>query len=395
MDAQQQIDTLQRRVAELEARLTPATTTPATGASVAATDAVADTPRSSRRGLLKLAGAAAVGAVAAGATGTQQAAATNGEPVTIGQWKTGTATTRTDFDGAVGMGQAFLFQAGTASNGVGYLTTAALCGMTYNAGAHAGVFGLSNDSGGWGVVGHNENGTTTGSGVWGVCNAPAGSGVYAWNPLGTGLKAEGKIAVTAVGSLYGMIAQGTRAALSLHATQGAPGTRADAHLVGDIDVDNVGDLWFCVVAGTPGIWRKLSGAATAGQFHPVTPFRVYDSRKPAPAQPISTGQTRLVPVGHGIDANGNVIPSLIVPNGATAIMYTLTATNTVGSNGWLAVNPAGVNTVSASSINWSSTGTSIANTTMVPLDATKKVTVICGGTGTSCNFIIDVVGYYL
>jgi len=394
MDAQQQIDTLQQRVAELEARLTPATTTPATTAPVAATDAVTDTPRSSRRGLLKLAGAAAVGAVAAGATGAQQAAATNGEAVTIGQWKTGTSPTRTDLDGSAGGGQAFLFQAGTGSNGIGYLTSAALCGMTYNAGVGTGVFGLTSIDGGSGVYGNNEHSTAHGAGVTGVTNSALSNGVRGWNPLGVGVKGDGKIALHGVGSIYGMMVEGTRAAITFHATQGAPGTRSDAHLVGDIDIDTNGDLWFCVVAGTPGIWRKLSGAATAGQFHPVTPFRVYDSRKPAPAQPISTGQTRLVPVGHGIDANGNVIPSLIVPNGATAIMYTLTATNTVGSNGWLAVNPAGVNTVSASSINWSATGTSIANTTVVPLDATKKVTVICGGTGTSSNFIVDVVGYY-
>jgi len=388
MDAQQQIETLQQRVAELETRLTP--TEPAEP-DVAA----GGQPCASRRGLLRLAGAAAVGAVAAGIGGVRPAAATNGEPVTIGQWKTGTATTRTDFDGSVGQGQAFLFQAGTSSNGVGYITTSALCGMTYNSGAHAGVFGLTADGGGSGVVGHNENLSSTGAGVWGVSDSPAGSGVYAWNPAGTGLKAEGKIAVTAVGSLYGVLAQGTRAALSLHATQGAPSGRADAHLAGDIDIDNTGDLSFCITAGTPGVWRKLSGSTSAGQFHAVTPFRVYDSRKPAPAQPIATGQNRLVPVGHGIDAAGNVIPNLIVPNGATAMMYTLTVANTVGSNGWLAVNPAGVTAVSASSINWTATGMSLANTTVAPLDSTKKVTVICGGTSTSCNFIIDVVGYYL
>lgn len=394
MDAQQQIDTLQQRVAELEARLTPAAATPATTAPVTATDTVTEAPRSSRRGLLKLAGAAAVGAVAAGATGAQQAAATNGEAVTIGQWKTGTSPTRTDLDGSAGGGQAFLFQAGTGSNGIGYLTSAALCGMTYNAGVGTGVFGLTSIDGGSGVYGNNEHSTAHGAGVTGVTNSALSQGVRGWNPLGVGVKGDGKIALAGVGSIYGLMVEGTRAAITFHATQGAPGTRSDAHLVGDIDLDVNGELWLCVAAGIPGIWRKLGGGAAAGQFHAVSPFRVYDSRKPAPVHPISTGQNRLVPVGHAIDANGAVIPGLVVPNGASAIMYNLTVVNTVGSNGWLAVNPAGVTTVSASTINWSASGLSLANASVVPLDATKNVTVVCGGTGTSANFIIDVVGYY-
>ncbi len=37
----------------------------------------------------------------------------------------------------------------------------------------------------------------------------------------------------------------------------------------------------------------------------------------------------------------------------------------------------------------------LANASVVKVSSTRTVTVICGGTSTSTNFIIDVVGYYL
>ena len=82
-----------------------------------------------------------------------------------------------------------------------------------------------------------------------------------------------------------------------------------------------------------------------------------------------------------------------MPAGATAIMYNVTVVNTVAS-GWLSVNPGGVASTATSTINWGSSGTVLANGTMVALDANRGITVACGGTGASTNFIIDVTGYY-
>ncbi|MEQ1699285.1 MAG: hypothetical protein ABMA25_04200 [Ilumatobacteraceae bacterium] len=121
--------------------------------------------------------------------------------------------------------------------------------------------------------------------------------------------------------------------------------------------------------------------------------RAYDSRKPS-ANPLATGQSRTVSVATKYDINGNSLGAL-VPVGATAIAFNLTVVNTVGSNGYLAINEGGNTTVSASIINWSAAGLTLANSSLVQLNANREITVICGGTATSCNFIIDVVGYYL
>jgi hypothetical protein len=177
-----------------------------------------------------------------------------------------------------------------------------------------------------------------------------------------------------------------------------PPTRTDAHQRGEIDTDASGDLWYCVAAGTPGTWRKLSGATTAGTFHAITPTRVYDSRRAEPAPGIlAAGASRTIAVKDGRDIDTGAVDTTklnIVPAGATAIACNITAVNTVGASGFLTVNPGGVTTISAASVNWS--GTQVVNNGIVAAinPATLQVTVVCGGTGASCNFVLDVTGYW-
>jgi hypothetical protein len=151
----------------------------------------------------------------------------------------------------------------------------------------------------------------------------------------------------------------------------------------------------CVVSGTPGTWRKLTGPAVAGGFHAISPSRVYDSRSAAPAPGLlANGANRLISVADKRDlTTGAVVTANVVPAGATAIFVNLTVVDTVGS-GFLAVNEGGNTTVAASAINWSGPGQILANGLAVPLDASRQVTVIGGGGG-STNFILDVGGYYL
>lgn len=114
---------------------------------------------------------------------------------------------------------------------------------------------------------------------------------------------------------------------------------------------------------------------------PLTPARAYDSRTGAGR--INPGQRRTVDV-----TRGGTIP---VPADATAVVYTLTVTDTVGA-GYLAVGPAGAGSPSASTINWSVTGQTLANSTVVAVNG-GQVDVFAGGGGAT-NFIVDVVGYY-
>jgi hypothetical protein len=141
---------------------------------------------------------------------------------------------------------------------------------------------------------------------------------------------------------------------------------------------------------------KLAGPSAAGQLHPITPSRVYDSRYTAavdagPGQ-IGQGTARTISVANAYAVeSATVAQTDVVPVGATAIAYNVTIVNT-GASGFLSVNPGGTPALTASSINWSSPGTVLANASVVGLDAARQIKVFCGGTPT--DFIIDVAGYY-
>jgi hypothetical protein len=136
-------------------------------------------------------------------------------------------------------------------------------------------------------------------------------------------------------------------------------------------------------------------APSSGGLIPVNPARVYDSRLnmvPDANGPLATNSNRTVSIANARDVTTGAVVGPLVPANATAIAYTLTVANTLGS-GFVAVNPGGVTTISASTINWSGPGALLANTGVVKIDSTRTVTAIAGGGG-STDFIIDVVGYY-
>ncbi|CAB4873524.1 unannotated protein [freshwater metagenome] len=128
---------------------------------------------------------------------------------------------------------------------------------------------------------------------------------------------------------------------------------------------------------------------------PITPARVYDSRfnmTPDANGPISAGASRTISVAAARNPlTGVRTGDIVVPASATAVAFTVTVAGTVGG-GYLAVNPGGATAVTASSINWSSTGQVLANTGVVKLNDSRQITVVQGGGAT--DFIIDIVGYY-
>ena len=209
----------------------------------------------------------------------------------------------------------------------------------------------------------------------------------------SGLRARGESP-----NSYGVWAAGRRAALRLERLnlQIPPPQRADAHNEGEFQIDDNSDLWYCVVPGSPGTWLKLAGPTTSGQFHPITPARVYDSRytvaTDAGVGPMQAGTSRTISVAQAF-APDSVTPSIsnVVPVGSTAVAYNLTVAAT-GPAGYLSVNPGGTPAITASSINWAAPGTVLANASVVKLDSTRQVKVFCFGSSTEA--IIDVVGYY-
>jgi hypothetical protein len=324
------ITTLQQRVRELEVAL-------------AATQA--EQVRPTRRSALRLAGAAVAGGAAAGLLSSTSASATAGE-MRFGE------------DNDAGADDTTL----TSSNATRTLQITAT-----NTAANA-LEGVAVGSGA-GVVGRIGTPTALGWGVWGIAGGPLG---------------------------HGVVAEGGQAQLYLEPGATGP-TLLTAHSAGEIAYDGDDVLAACVVTGNPGTWRVLASPSTAGALHPITPTRVYDSRRPLPTGggPLSSGVVRTISVADGRDLlTGAVTQSDVVPEGATAVAYNVTAINTVAI-GFLTINPGGVETISAATVNWTTNGINIGNASVVGISADRTVTVLCGGDLALAHFTIDIVGYYL
>ncbi|MCB9411727.1 MAG: fibronectin type III domain-containing protein [Actinobacteria bacterium] len=126
-------------------------------------------------------------------------------------------------------------------------------------------------------------------------------------------------------------------------------------------------------------------------FHEITPTRVYDSRTVGAggtADPIAGHGDRVISV-----ANGTTPPTPdIVPAGATAVAYNISAVDTL-SRGWFAVTPGDAVTYGASTVNWPGAGDVIDNGQFVKLDANRQIKVFNGGS-TPTNVVIEVLGYF-
>jgi hypothetical protein len=133
-------------------------------------------------------------------------------------------------------------------------------------------------------------------------------------------------------------------------------------------------------------------------LYPITPIRVFDSRFSRFGGAIANGASRLVNVKDSINVStGNVAVTNAIPAGAKAISFTLTVTGTVGA-GYLAILPGTTTTVTASTVNWSASGQTLAAGGIVQLgsgSAERQVTLVAGGSaGSSTQAILDITGYY-
>ena len=301
--------------------------------------------RSTRRGMLRLAGAAVAGGAAASLLGAQPAAATTG---------------------------AMMF--GLTNNAGGDPTT-------LNSTASAPTLSVSNTGPDTGVYSSSTGGGTA---ILGQLTSPSFSGYAVWGLV------SGTIGQALVGT--GGSAQLFLAPLG-YTDVAAPS--AGFHHSGEI-VCNAGGFFACVTTGVPGVWRSLATEATAGAFYAITPTRVYDSRAPVPSPGLlAGGANRTISVADGRDAAGAIVFPNLVPAGATAVAANITVTATTGSFGYLSVNPGGDTSATSSTINWFGAGQNIANGVTLTLDGSRQLTVVCGAGGGSTHFIVDISGYYL
>ncbi len=342
-----------------------------------------------RRGLL---GKAAVAAVVAAATGvgvSRRAQAANNDVINVGNNETGTLTTQ------LSGGSTLKVIDGSSAGPTGDVK-----GSVYavqSATSAAAILGEATGTGyGWAVYGKNSS--SQGLGVYGKNTGTGGVGVYGEHKAGTTEAGTGVIGVSNSGT--GVVGSGTsydfrtansgKVLLNNTAFTNPP---SGASTAGTLGRDAAGNLWYSPASG---VYRKLAGTGTAGAFHALTPARLYDSRVAAPAiGALATGLNRTLSMAdkRNLDT-GAVETANYVPVGATAIACNVTVVNTAGS-GFLTVNPGGNTTVSAATINWFGANQIINNGVIVTLNASREVTVICGGSSSSADFVIDVTGYFL
>jgi hypothetical protein len=130
---------------------------------------------------------------------------------------------------------------------------------------------------------------------------------------------------------------------------------------------------------------------------PIAPARVFDSRCSGMGGRMVTGAPRTIQVKDALNVvTGVVATPNAIPQGARAISFNITVTGTINA-GYVTVLPGTSTTLTASTINWISSGAMLANGGIVMLGtgtAERQITLVMVGPSASADVIIDVTGYY-
>jgi hypothetical protein len=269
------------------------------------------------------------------------------------------------------------------SNGRGvHGTTGSGVGVLGDSSTGTGVFGTT-ATGDYGILGRHAKVSSSESAAVAGRHSGNGFGVEAYSFKGTAVRADGFEGL-------GVDVSSPLAHLRLRSNPGrvAPTADAAAHVRGDVVVDGAGILWFCTANGTPGTWRRVSGPATAGQFHVLpTPVRVYDSRSgTSPSQGPKTKLTGNVarPIDCTLNSSG-------VPKGATAVSLTVLLVNAANTNGNLTIWANGAARPASNTAVWGAGSGRYTTTAICALDANARIQVSASA---STDLVLDVVGYY-
>jgi hypothetical protein len=319
---------------------------------------VSETPATSRRNLIGKGAVAAAAAAVAGVAMSKSASAIDGGNVVIG---TEGQTTQTPTE---------LLGTSSFNGGVMFL-------VNNTNSFFFGPFTADDSSYRSAIAGWGNDDRV---GVYGFTQG-AVPGVVGYSAGGTGVAGRGDTAdFEAIGN--------GRVVLTANGVS----SPTDPGTIGSIAKDPNGNLWYCYAANK---WTKLGGSAAAGAFHAISPVRVYDSRAAAPAPGVMAPNTnRVISVKDGRNAAGVVTAADVVPLGATAVTFNVTASGTTGGGNYLSVNPGDAASFTASTLNWAG-GYDIANASVVKLDASRQVKIFMGDQGGSSHVILDITGYYL
>ena len=233
-------------------------------------------------------------------------------------------------------------------------------------------------SSGLAVAGLRGVGPSNSNGVLGTSNGSLGAGL-----LGTSDTGYGVIGQSANG--YALYAGSNgRIGLDVHLSGDGPPV-SGVYQLGDIVRDATGNVWCCVVAGSPGSFRKIAGPAAAGGFHFLSsPVRAYDSR-PAGAPP-SGVKSPLVAVGaRSLSLSGTI------PSGTTGVALNV-AVVTIAGPGFVAAYQSGVSYPGTSNVNWTAAGQIVGNVVLTAVSSSGSLDLYCGQG--SADVIVDVFGYF-
>lgn len=339
--------------------------------------------------MLRLAAAGAGGFGLAQVAAAPPAVADNGQAVILGS----AGNTATSATGVAVLGNLAAYGFAATDNGANSVPLpSAIFGHARGYGGPSnfstGVLGFAEQDSFYGVVGDSVR-----CGVLGRARGPASNGWPAVYGQGNGVGVRGEggtIGVVGSGDAVGVLGEtdtrtapalragGTSALLALNGAQPAPPTTG-TYRRGDLLNDSGGSgVWACVTAGTPGVWRKLAGATTAGAFHSITGTRAYDSRTTGGR--LTAGQTRTV-----------TIPIAGAPVGSTAISCVLTAIATSGA-GTFVVHPAHRPRPGITSLSWWGASQQVSVGLVTGLSTVRQIKVYASAG--SAHFTIDVVGYW-
>ncbi|MFN8038641.1 MAG: hypothetical protein U0Q07_05455 [Acidimicrobiales bacterium] len=339
-----------------------------------------------RRAVLRLAGAGAVGGAAAalvGATGTSPAVAATGGTMQLGYQNLAENPTQLQYDYAGTLNTSAAFAASDTSDfSSGF--PSALAGFASGAKFNNGVYGWSQS--GYGVVAKGVGTAAAGLYAFGATVGVNGLNATASDGTAFAVSATNTNGVSVFGQgLVGLASSAAGVNVRTYGFGLPPQQRSSAQLAGDLASDINKDLWYAVADGTPGTWRKVAGPGTAGALHVLpTTTRVYDSRPFPPNTGVkgtmTAGQTRAIDCTY----------AGAVPAGATAVLINITIVSSSPA-GFLAAFRNGISWPGNSSVNWDHTGATVANTTVVAVNAGGILNLYASN---PVDVLIDVIGYY-
>ncbi len=148
---------------------------------------------------------------------------------------------------------------------------------------------------------------------------------------------------------------------------------------GYVNLYNYGERGVDLIADVTGYFTRSS----ANGYTPTDPTRFVDTRE-------GLGTSRGMVPGRG-QFGVQVAGTRGIPAGAKAVALNVTVTNP-RTAGYLTVFPGGQSAPNTSNVNFSS-GQTIANSVIVPVDADGKI-MVRNGSWDPADVVVDVVGYY-